>query len=428
MSVLVRKSPCVLVMPLEPVSMSPTIKLSSFDKGLDKIEVAVLLMFQHPVHEVADTIKRALSQALVHYYPIAGRILAGSEDGEVHIQCNGEGVAFVSASTNCALKQVLVLDESNGTKALLHELAIFSPANGGSRASDPLLLMQVTEFSCGGFVLGVTWNHAIADGTGIAQFLQSMAELSCGLSSPSIVPLRWDDSVLCAPLSREPWPQLTTSLDSFDNFSGIEITIPSRLIKRIKAEFSSRFSGQLCTKFEVASAVLWQCRTRAIMSDPETPVSLLFSADVRKLVGAKQGYYGNCLTCQLVMATSGTVASGDIVDLVNMIKDSKAKIADIFKKNNEGSNPQQDECQVQKLPQHPYNMLIITSWVNLGFDEVDFGSGRPARVMPYGKETAIFPVCVMCPPWKTKDRVDALLSMFREEHVDTFLAELERLT
>ncbi|CAL4993224.1 unnamed protein product [Urochloa decumbens] len=393
MSVLVRKSPCVLVMPLEPVSTSRTIKLSSFDKGLDKIEVAVLLMFQHPVHEVADTIKRALSQALVHYYPIAGRILAGSQDGEVHIQCNGEGVAFVSASTNCALKEVLV-----------------------------------TEFSCGGFVLGVTWNHAIADGAGIAQFLQAVAELSCGLSSPSIVPLRWDDSVLCAPLSREPWPQLTTSLDSFHNFSGFEITIPSRLIKRIKAEFSTRFSGQLCTKFEVASAVLWQCRTRAIMSDPETPVSFMFSADVRKLVGAKQGYYGNCLTCQLVMATSGTVASGDIVDLVNMIKDSKAKIADIFKKNNEGSNPQQDEFQMQKLPQHPYNILVITSWVNLGFDVVDFGSGRPARVMPYGKERAIFPICVMCPPWKTKDGVDALLSMLREEHVDTFLAELARLT
>ncbi|CAL4993222.1 unnamed protein product [Urochloa decumbens] len=288
--------------------------------------------------------------------------------------------------------------------------------------------MQVTEFSCGGFVLGVTWNHAIADGAGIAQFLQAVAELSCGFSKPSIVPDRWDDSLLSAPLPREQGQQPTTSLETFDNFSGLEITIPSRLIRRIKAEFSSRFSGQLCTKFEVASAVLWQCRTRAIMSDPETPASFSFSADVRKHLGAKQGYYGNCLTCQLVMATSGTVSSADIVDLVNMIKDSKAKIADKFKKINEGSNPQQEEGQMQQRAQHPYNMLLVMSWVNLGFDEVDFGSGRPARVMPYGKDRAIFPVCVMCPPCTTKDGVDALLSMLREEHVDNFLAELARLT
>lgn len=39
-------------------------------------------------------------------------------------------------------------------------------------ADDPLLLVQVTEFSCGGFV--------VADGTGMAQFLQAVGELARG--------------------------------------------------------------------------------------------------------------------------------------------------------------------------------------------------------------------------------------------------------
>ncbi|CAO2148963.1 unnamed protein product [Urochloa humidicola] len=424
MSVLVRKSPWELVVPSEPVSMSSsttTITLSSFDKGLDKIQVTALLMFEHRVHEVANTIKRALSQALAHYYPIAGRLLAGPEDGEVHIQCSGEGVAFVSASANCAMEEVLLMERSSGPRIPLHDLAVLPPAKGASGATDPLLLMQVTEFSCGGFILGVTWNHAIADGAGMAQFLQAVGEISRGFSTPSIVPVRWlDDSFLSDPPSSE------TSLGTFDDLCRLGITVPSRLIKRIKAEFSSRFTGQLCTKFEVASAVLWQCRTRAIMCDRETPALFWFSADVRKHVGAKQGYYGNCITGQLVMATSGTVVSGDIVDIVKMIKDSKEKIADKFKKT-EGSNPQQGEDQMQQSGPDPYNMLIVISWVNLGFNEVDFGSGKPASVMPYGEDRAIFPVCTMCPPRKMKDDVDVQSSMLKEEHVGTFLGELARL-
>jgi hypothetical protein len=52
----------------------------------------------------------------------------------------------------------------------------------------------------------------------------------------------------------------------------------------------------------------------------------MFSANVRKHVGAKPGYYGNCSSCQFLMAPSGTVASADILDLVKMIKHGKEDI------------------------------------------------------------------------------------------------------
>jgi hypothetical protein len=76
---------------------------------------------------------RALSETLVHYYPFAGRIVAGIDDGgeEDHILCNGEGVAFISAScSNCALKEAIFLDHSPCETALLQELAIYYPAKG----------------------------------------------------------------------------------------------------------------------------------------------------------------------------------------------------------------------------------------------------------------------------------------------------------
>jgi hypothetical protein len=86
----------------------------------------VLLAFEHPIHETAETIKRALSQALVHYYPFAGRLVAAADTGDEaasHIQyCSGDGVVFVAASASCALKEVKFSNDLSlsGARTLLH--------------------------------------------------------------------------------------------------------------------------------------------------------------------------------------------------------------------------------------------------------------------------------------------------------------------
>jgi len=422
MSLVLRKSSPVVVRPSpEQVTMRGTIKLSSFDKSLNNVPETSLLMFEHPIHNAAGTIQAALSRALAHYYPIAGRIIAGGGSGggggddDVYIECNNEGVTFVAASTCQALKEVICFDRSPDARKLLDELVVPYPAMAcGPR--DPLLMMQVTEFSCGGLVLGVTWNHGIADGVGMAQFLQAVGELAGGLSSPSVAPVSWDGSLPTLPPSVLDAEEHLILDPINGDLATLDITIPLQSIDQIRSDFSSRFHGQPCTTFEAVLAVLWRCRTRAIRLDPETPILLMFVADVRKHVGAKEGYYGNCIIDQLVVATSSAVADGDVKDVIMAIKHAKEQIPGRLRM----TTGQHELCKVPA-----YHAMMVSSWRNLGFDRVDLGSGRPARVTTSGKHMPPAPSAQGFLS-SGRDGVRVLSALVTEEHTDASLAELAK--
>ncbi|OEL16866.1 Methanol O-anthraniloyltransferase [Dichanthelium oligosanthes] len=432
MSLVVRKSSAVVVRPSpEPGTTRGTIKLSSFDQGLYKVPNTSLLLFEHPIHNAAETIQGALARALTHYYPIAGRIIVagatGDDDEDVHVECNDEGVEFVAASTHHTLKEVVCFDRSPGARKLLDELAVYYPAMTCG-PGDPLLLMQVTEFSCGGFVLGATWNHAVADGAGMGQFLRAVGELAGGLPSPSVAPVRWDDSLPGLPPSVLEAQQHMLGLDPLNDLASMDITIPLELINRIRADFSSIFHGQPCTTFEVVLAVLWQCRARAIRLDPEAPILLVFLADVRKHVGAKDGYYGNCILEQLAMAKSGAVADRDVKDVIMVIKHAKDQVPDRLKKDEEGITSCRSKTMIgrQELCKlRAYDTMTVASWRNIGFDRVDFGSGRPVRVTSSGKDLPPSPgaIGLLC---NETGGVSVLSALVREEHADAFLEELAK--
>ncbi|KAJ1284979.1 hypothetical protein BS78_03G246000 [Paspalum vaginatum] len=244
--VMITKSSPVVVVPSEsvpaPLLTGETVGLSSFDKCVAPFPVTMMIAFDRPIPEPADTIKRALSRVLGHYRPITGRLTAGPGDGEFCIACTDEGLTFVGASASCALEDV--------TTAQLMDLAI-RYLGDFCRDTDPLLLVQVTEFSCGGFVVGVTFNHIIADGAGMVQFLSSVGEFARGVSPPSVVPVQhWDDRLPGLPASMVA-PQKSTMTHGRKALTRADIIIPFSLINRIKGEFGG-------TVFEIVAAVLWR--------------------------------------------------------------------------------------------------------------------------------------------------------------------------
>jgi hypothetical protein len=58
----------------------------------------------------AAVVRGALADALVHYYPFAGRIVDGEDAGRPAVLCSADGVYFVEATANCTLADVNFLE------------------------------------------------------------------------------------------------------------------------------------------------------------------------------------------------------------------------------------------------------------------------------------------------------------------------------
>uniref|UniRef100_A0ACD5V306 Uncharacterized protein n=1 Tax=Avena sativa TaxID=4498 RepID=A0ACD5V306_AVESA len=385
---------------------SEIIYLSAYDR-IFAGPVTAFFVFKNPIRDPAESVRRGLSRALVHYYPMAGRLVvagAGAGEEEVVIQCTGEGVPFVAASADCAIKDVPELCDP----PVQEELALYPPS---CSHSEPLMFMQVTVFSCGGFIVGITWNHLLCDGAGLVQFFQAVGELARGLKSPSVVPVR--QAADCLELGLPPFStkfmQFVATLQPSPARAFLNITVPSTFINHIKHMFSAS-QGRPCSVFEVVAAVLWRCRTRAILSDQGALVALFFMANARKYARAREGFYGNCVTIHLVTATSGMVANGNIMDIVKMIQRAKNEVVP--------DQPNMDELQQRLLG---YNLLGLSSWRNFGVG-FDFGAGGPARLMSYEQERAGLPFCAVCLPCEDDHNVMARCVM--EEHANAFLQEI----
>ena len=448
MSFAVSKCPPVMVRPsMEPaLGKTQVVQLSSWDRSYVGFQVAALLIFDGPVHQPVEAIKKGLSRALVHYQTVAGRLAAADDDDDdsvLHVACTGEGVPFVAASAGCALQDHGLLDAPVST-SLLDGLALCYAAAEGCRRTDPLLLMQVTEFACGGFTVGVTWNHTLADGDGMAQFLQAVGELARAEADdvlvPSVAPVR-DGRAVSLPLLSPPVVAAKQWLMLDRGGMGLvylDITVPVKLINRIKSEYKAAHAddGGYCTTFEAAVAVLWRCRTRAIIGDDpdydmSMPAPLAFFVNVRKHVGAAAGYYGNCAVAQLALATTGEVAGagdGGMNDVVDLIKRAKDRVLELLRNMGGGGGAVPEMGEEEMAAAFGYNALMVTSWRNIGFDRADFGGGPPARVVGRWQQSTV-PGCMAFLSCRATaaDGERLLTQCVREEHAAAFVAELDQL-
>lgn len=363
----------------------------------------------------AQRVREALAKALIPYYPLAGRLLV-SDQNELQIACTGDGIWVVDASADCTLDALHYLDDA---MSIPYD-KLLPPPPSQIHDCDPLVQMQVTQFQCKGFVIGLIFCHSICDGLGAAQFLNAVGEMARGAETPTVAP-QWRRNFLPPSPSPPLIPFADIPLPDYQLEAAI-IDLSIDEIKKLKQEFQ-RGRGNSCSTFEIVAAMLWRRRTEVIGLDDETEVKLVFFANCRHLVepALPEGFYGNCFFPVSVSARSGELLGKEVLEVVELIQQGKGRLPEEFRKwakkeETGGGDP--------FAPPLEYRTLFISEWGRLGFMEVDYGWGRPVHVVPV-QGSSIIPVGIVCSQSRPRTGVRLMTWCVNKPHLPPLLRHFQ---
>ncbi|CAN1834824.1 Vesicle-associated protein 2-1 [Linum perenne] len=124
---------------------------------------------------VAGWMKDSLARAMNEQPLLSGRVV-GEKDGVLEIVSNDSGVRLLEATIGVRLEEFLEMeDEVKGEGEA--ELVFWKEVDDVSPQFSPLLYVQVTNFSCGGYSIGISCSLLLADILITHNFLQKWGEI-----------------------------------------------------------------------------------------------------------------------------------------------------------------------------------------------------------------------------------------------------------
>ncbi|KAF6993670.1 hypothetical protein CFC21_010529 [Triticum aestivum] len=374
----VRRREPVLVVPASPTPRE-TKRLSDIDskESLRVLMPGVFVYRGGPARgddDPVDVIGRALSEALVHYYPLAGRFRE-VEGGKLVVECTGEGVLFAEADADVRLAELE--EAAGGGQGLtppfpcMDELLLDVDCSGGGVLTWPLVVIQATRLLCGGFVFGMRINHAMCDAAGVYLFMSAVADLARGLPAPAVAP-SWSRGLLDVPHTKHdvapplPFPAHGSDDTVMRSFVFRLADIAS-LKKRLHVH-----GAPVATTFEVLAALLWRARTVALALPAGEVARLGIIASFRRNAALRlpTGYYGNACVPLRASAPADDMGGSSLGDVVEMIQKAKATAVHV--------RSAADMLALHGPP--PFdspNMFLLSDLRHVGFHRVDFGWGEP---------------------------------------------------
>lgn len=380
--------------------------LSNLDLLLPAIDFGVFFCYKKPAAadfgsfgSTVDVLKKAMAEALVSYYALAGEV-AYNYDGEPELLCNNRGVDFVEAYADVELRDLNLYnpDESIEGKLL-------------PKKKNGVLSVQATELKCGGIVVACTLDHRIADAYSTNMFLVSWAEIA--QSKPMSVlpsfrrsllnprrPLRNDHALddMYVPISS--LPPLPPPNNTPEEANG------NKLISRIYFIKSEQLndlqllaSSNECkrTKVESFSAFLWKMvalsgndndgsgtmiSKMGIVVDGRTRLSSSKGDHVKKSI-SMGSYFGNVLSVpfggqkvnELIKKPLSWVAKRVHDFLENALtKDHFLGLIDWV----EARRPEPAVAKICGIGSKDGPAFVVSSGQRFPVSKVDFGWGKPA--------------------------------------------------
>ncbi|XVE90689.1 hypothetical protein DITRI_Ditri20bG0097000 [Diplodiscus trichospermus] len=366
--------------------------LSNIDKVLNFPVETVHFFPSHkdfPPRLVAEKLKTALAKLLVPYDFLAGRLRTNPETGRLEIDCNSAGIGFAEATSEYTLDSIGDLVYPNPAFGQL----IYKTMDNLEQDDQPLCIVQVTSFKCGGFAVGIVTNHMTFDGLSFKIFLDNLGALAA--DKPLAVTPCNDRQLLAArspPCVPFPHLELAKFHDSippvFDatsealDFKVFRLTSDKIANLKEKAKASSGTSNARITGFNVVTALVWRCKALSVGeqtiegSNLDRVSTLLYAVNIRpRLVPPlPRSYAGNAVLTAYARAKCKEIEEMPFSRLVEMVSEGAKRMTDEYARS------AIDWGEIYQG--FPDGEFLVSSWWNLGFDEVDYPWGRPKYSCP----------------------------------------------
>ncbi|XP_074283738.1 putative acetyltransferase At3g50280 [Silene latifolia] len=261
-----------------------------------------------------QSLKHSLSQTLVHFYPLGGRLVTEVNEERheslVYVDCNkGPGARFIHASLDMTISEIL---SPTDVPLVVQSFFDHDRAVNHDGHTRPLLSVQITELIDGIFI-GCSLNHVLVDGTAYWHFWNAWSEIHRAKTG--------ELTVLLPPVY-ERWfpegygPTITLPFTHADEFV-LRYEAPelrerifhfsAESIAKLKAQANKECNSQKISSFQALSALCWRSIVRAnrLSLDQVTNCRLAINNRHRLNPPLPQQYFGNCINA---MKTSTTVA------------------------------------------------------------------------------------------------------------------------
>ncbi|KAK1598114.1 hypothetical protein QYE76_018741 [Lolium multiflorum] len=341
-----------------------------------------------PFDDILHSLKSSLATTLRSFAPLAGRLVHLKDTGDVGISCSAsDAVRFVVAESDADIRR-LAGDEEHDVRVLEGLV----PAVDMSELPTAVLAVQATRFE-GGFAVGLTVHHGVADGRSLWTFVEAWAS-ACRGQIPAATPT-FDRSLIKLPGGQElassilqkiapnlPSAALASAVgEDLTSFTRRTFTLDAHDIQRLKqrivdlGEAHGTPLPRPPSAFAAIVALAWTSFARCKPFAADDDLLLFFFADTRDRLDppVDAGYIGVCLA-----GCTATLPAGEL-------RSERALAA--------ATLAVQDE--INKMKEDPvagWNFMNPALWAALdrmmnisgspgfrAYDIADFGWGKPRR-------------------------------------------------
>ncbi|GMN49118.1 hypothetical protein TIFTF001_018283 [Ficus carica] len=342
------------------------------------------------IAEISDKLKKSLSQALILYYPLAGRFL-----DDHFLECNDDGVLYFEARVNTKLSDVL----ENPIPSELNKLLPFEL----DEIAEIPLGVQLNVFQCGGIALGLCFSHRLEDAMSCLVFVRSWMAIARGekdvearpeFISGDLFPPR--DMGGCDPASVAITKNMcTTNITKWFVFG-------AHNIEALRAKYEERKSSEArlnnhtvqkrrhLSRIAVVSAFLWSrfmVVTRSVELDVGKSYQILHPVNIRPRCDPPlaEHSFGNYYYVPLTKGSITCTCTGDeyCYNLARKIGEEMRRIDKDFVKNIpvKGDDLLENiKKDAEKFIKGEEVRFFITSLCRFPLYDADFGFGKPEWV------------------------------------------------